>query len=415
MAYICMSAGKAARPAHGEQPACGPWTLMRVRPPPSVRISRAAAFPGTISVKLSTSCSATYLLLTAVRRPPPLEVEVAPVSASLLLKSGVYRSSRSAAATCISCARVAIPVSWSMMAKPPSWGSMLVMSCSLSVQAAGPRRRRSLSWRDRSGVTRPLRRFQERSQRASSAACSWSQVSRIGSTAGSAGAARSPRCGGAMRCGEPAPRGAHRGARGAGPVPRGRILDGLHCWLPGPLRPPPFRPPGPPRAGPPGGGGAGRTGHATGISVPSPGGCGRRPPYLPLGRRHTPRATPVVPASPRLCSTCPHIGSISLVSSSPVPGGAAPTCGWRPPAPGQRAGWPAEPCAAPMRGRGRTHRGLVSRARVQAPGRRRAARPPAAILASVWRRLGGQACPSIAGLRRPGASDIPWSGPPAGA
>ena len=90
MAYICMSAQNAARPAHGEQPACGPWMLMRVRPPPSVRISRAAAFPGTISVKLSTSCSATYLLLTAVRRPPPLEVEVAPVSASRLLKKGVY-------------------------------------------------------------------------------------------------------------------------------------------------------------------------------------------------------------------------------------------------------------------------------------------------------------------------------------
>ena len=81
-----MSAQNAARPAHGEQPACGPWTLMRVRPPPSVRIFRAAAFPGTISLKLSTSCSATYLLVTVVRRPPPLEVEVAPVSASRLLK-----------------------------------------------------------------------------------------------------------------------------------------------------------------------------------------------------------------------------------------------------------------------------------------------------------------------------------------
>ena len=31
MAYICMSAQIAARPAHGEQPACDPWTLMRVR------------------------------------------------------------------------------------------------------------------------------------------------------------------------------------------------------------------------------------------------------------------------------------------------------------------------------------------------------------------------------------------------
>ena len=85
VAYICMSAQNAALPAHGEQPACGPWTLMRVRPPPSVQLSRAAAFPGTISGKLSTSCSATYLLLTAVRRPPPLEVEVAPV------KKGPYQ------------------------------------------------------------------------------------------------------------------------------------------------------------------------------------------------------------------------------------------------------------------------------------------------------------------------------------
>ena len=99
MAYICISAQNAAHPAHGEQPACGPWTLMRVRPPPSLRISSAAAFPGTISVRLSTLCSATYFLLTAVRRPPPLEVEVAPVSASRLLKKGVYPLSRSTAAT----------------------------------------------------------------------------------------------------------------------------------------------------------------------------------------------------------------------------------------------------------------------------------------------------------------------------
>ena len=214
MAYICMSAQNAARPAHGEQPACGPWTLMRVRPPPSVRISRAAAFPGTISVRLSTSCSATYLLLTAVRRPPPLEVEEAPVSASRLLKKGVYPLSRSVAATCISCARVAIPVSWSMIAKPPSWGSMPVMGCSLSVQAAGPWRRRSVSRRDWSGGTRPLRRFHERSHRASSVVSSWSQLSRMGIAAGSAGAARASRCAGAMGC-KPVPSGAHRGARGA--------------------------------------------------------------------------------------------------------------------------------------------------------------------------------------------------------
>ena len=71
MAYIYMTAQKAARPAHGEQPACGPWTLMRVRPRLSVRISRAAAFPGTISVKLSTSCSATYLQGVEEASPSP--------------------------------------------------------------------------------------------------------------------------------------------------------------------------------------------------------------------------------------------------------------------------------------------------------------------------------------------------------
>ena len=46
MAYICMLAQNAALGAHGEQPACGPWTLKRVRPPPSVRISRARGLPG---------------------------------------------------------------------------------------------------------------------------------------------------------------------------------------------------------------------------------------------------------------------------------------------------------------------------------------------------------------------------------
>ena len=166
-------------------------------------------------MKLSASCSARYLLLTAV--PPPLEVEVAPVSASRLLKKGVYPLSRSAAATCISCPRVANPVSWSMIAKPPSWGSMPVMRCSLSVQAAGPRRRRSVSRKDRSGGTRLLRRFHERSHRASSAVSSWSQLSRIGIAAGSAGAARASGCAGAMGC-EPVPSGAHRGARGASPA-----------------------------------------------------------------------------------------------------------------------------------------------------------------------------------------------------
>ena len=89
------------------------------------------------------------------------------------------------------------------------------MRCSLSVQAAGPWRRRSVSPRDRSGGRRPLRRFQERSQRASPAASSSSQLSRAGIAAGSAGEARSPGCAGTMGCREPAPRGAHKGARGA--------------------------------------------------------------------------------------------------------------------------------------------------------------------------------------------------------
>ena len=39
------------------------------------------------------------------------------------------------------------------MAKPPSWGSMPVIICSLSVQAAGPQRRRSVSQSDQSGRT----------------------------------------------------------------------------------------------------------------------------------------------------------------------------------------------------------------------------------------------------------------------
>ena len=104
------------------------------------------------------------------------------------------------------------------MAKPPSWGSIPVMRCSLSVQGAGPRRRQSVSRRDRSGGMRLSRRFHERSHRASSAVSSWSQPSRIGIAAGSAGAARAPGCAGAMGCGEPVPSGAHRGAREASPA-----------------------------------------------------------------------------------------------------------------------------------------------------------------------------------------------------
>ena len=120
--------------------------------------------------------------------------------------------------------------------------------------------------------------------------------------------------------GSPLPAGP-RGGPG-GPVPGGWILVGLHRQPPGPLRAPPPRLL---RCRPPGAGGAGRTGHATGTSVPSLGGCGRPPPCRPPGRRRAPRATPGVPASPRLCSTCLHIGGIMLALWPPAPGGAAPT------------------------------------------------------------------------------------------
>ena len=43
-------------------------------------------------------------------------------------------------------------------------------------------------------------------------ASSWSQLSRAGIAAWSAGGVRSPGCAGALGCGEPAPRGAHTGA-----------------------------------------------------------------------------------------------------------------------------------------------------------------------------------------------------------
>ena len=66
---------------------------------------------------------------------------------------------------------------------------------------------------------RAVGRFQERSQRASPSASSWSQLSRAGITGGSAGTAKSPGCAGAMGFGEPAPRGAHRGAKPAGMDP----------------------------------------------------------------------------------------------------------------------------------------------------------------------------------------------------
>ena len=143
-----------------------------------------------------------------------------------------------------------------------------------------------------------------------------------------------------------------------GPVPRGWVLVGLHRQPPGPLWAPP---PCPPRGRRPGAGGAGRTGHATGTSVPSLGGCGRPPPCRPPGQRSAPRATPGLPASPHLCSTCLHIGGVSLAPWPPAPGRAAPTFGWRPLALGRRAGWPAEPCVAPARSLGRRIEGSCRR------------------------------------------------------
>ena len=190
-----------------------------------------------------------------------------------------------------------------------------------------------------------------------------------------------------------------------GPVPRQWTLVALQRQLPGPLRASPPCPPGPPRGRPPGVGGTGHMGHGRGISVPSPGGCGRPLPCLPRGRRRASLATPGVPASPHLCSTCLHIEGISSAPWPPVPGRAAPTFGWRRPAPGRRAGWPAEPCVVPARGPGP----------FGDPGRRRAPCLPAATLASAWHRFGGRACPSIAGRGRPVASGVLWSGPPAGA
>ena len=150
-----------------------------------------------------------------------------------------------------------------------------------------------------------------------------------------------------------------------------------------------------------------------GTSVPSLAGCWRPPPCRPPGLQRALRATPGVPALPRLCSTCLHTGGISLVPWPFAPGGAALTSGWRPPSLDRRAGWPVEPCVAPARGPGPPHRGLVSRARARDSGRHRAARLPAATLASVWSRFGGRVCPSIASRGRLVASGTLWSGPPA--
>ena len=108
----------------------------------------------------------------------------------------------------------------------------------------------------------------------------------------------------------PLPAGRTRGP--GGPGPREWILVG-----PLQVLPPRFL-----RGRPPGAGGARRTGHATRSSVSSLGGCGRPPPCRPPGRRRAQRATPGVPASPRLCSTCLHTGGISLALWPPAPGGS---------------------------------------------------------------------------------------------
>ena len=160
----------------------------------------------------------------------------------------------------------------------------------------------------------------------------------------------------------------------------------------------------------------GRLGRGTpGTSVPSLAGCWRPPPCRRPGLQRALRATPGGPALPLLCSTCLHTGGISLVPSPLAPGGAAPTSGGRPLSLVRRAGWPVEPCVAPARGPGPPYRGLVSQARTRDSGRHRAARLPAATLASAWSRFGGRVCPSIAGRGRIVASGTLWSGPPAGA
>ena len=166
-----------------------------------------------------------------------------------------------------------------------------------------------------------------------------------------------------------------------GPAPRGWTLVDPHRRSPGPPRVPPHRRL---RGRPPGAGGAGRTGCAMGTSVPSLAGCRRPPPCRPLGLQRAPRATPGVPALLRLCSTCLHTGGMSSAPWPPAPGGGAPTSGWRPPPLVRRAGWPVEPCAAPVCGPGPPHRGLVLRARARDPGWHRAARPLVTTFASVW-------------------------------
>ena len=56
--------------------------------------------------------------------------------------------------------------------------------------------------------------------------------------------------------------------------------------------------------------------------MPSLGGCGRPPPCRPPGRRRAPRATPGVPSSHRLCSTCLHRRGHFIGSVAPRAGGS---------------------------------------------------------------------------------------------
>ena len=193
-----------------------------------------------------------------------------------------------------------------------------MMRCSLSVQAAGPRRRRSVFRRDRSGGTRPLRRLQERSQRASSAASSWSQLTLPGIAGGPPvppGPWGAPRPGGA---GSPPPGGPTRGAV-ASPAEIDPWWDSLGRLL--------FLPRGRRVVWRLGGGAAGHRGRATETSLPVLGGCGRPFPCLLPGRRGAPRATPGGPALPQLCRACLHIGGILWILWPPSLEGAVRTCG----------------------------------------------------------------------------------------
>ena len=271
------------------------------------------------------------------------------------------------------------------------------MRCSLSVQAAGPRRRRSVSRRDRSGGTRPLRRFHERSHRASPAVSSWSQLSPSASPLGSPA---QPGHQGAPHPLSLFPAGPTGGPGGpgepggpGGPAPRGWTLVGPHRRSPRPPQVPPYRRL---RGRPPRAGGAGRTGGAMRTSVPSLAGCWRPPPCHPPGLQRAPRATPGVPALPRA-------------------GGSGTDFRMAPSAAGSKGRLASRTvCGASVRPGAAASRARVA-LRARDSGWHRAARLLATTFARVWSRFGGPVCYSTAGRGRLAASGTLWSGPPAGA